>query len=249
MTRDGPQNPMYLPRRYNFMIYKIRCYISNKVKSFLFTLLVNKGERFTLLNSKLVVENSNLTKTLALGKTGNWDLQLGAVSDAYKLDHEGRYHDAATIRRELLKGIYQDVNAGPEYFPPLLGGRWTKYIGHLAVLALHSKAQELGLVQKGKRILLTSGTVANQNLCDLLGDNYVQLSDAYLANLEFFPPAQVLFENYNSIKTSTGFMETHQFIENVFLENSKQFPGKEILSHENVENSINGPAKEKYITS
>jgi putative glycosyltransferase (TIGR04372 family) len=206
------------------------------------------GNTRVIMKSQLIIENSNLTKTLFRGSTGKLDMQLRLLSHAYKLDHEGHYYQAAHLRGELLENIYDDAKVGSEYFPPLFGGRWTSYIGHLCVLALHSKAQELELVPKGKRLMITTGSVANQKLCDLLGNNYVQLTDSYLANLEFFPPTQLLFENYHSIKTRIGFLETHKFIEEVFKENAIKNPGKSIISREMVDVSIDLESKKTLLS-
>lgn len=232
----------------NQIMYKLRRYFSNRVKSLVAVFLVSGNARLTLLKSRKVIENSNLTRTLSLQNVENIDRQLQIINDAYELDHNGRYIEAAALRGNLLKNIYDHADTGEGYFPPLFGGRWTNYIGHLAVLSLHSKAQELGIVPSGKRVLLTTGSVANQKLCDLLGESYSQLSDPYLANLEFFPPTQVLFENYHSIRTNNGFMETHGFIEKVFSENIRKNFNAPIIHLDNVERNVDRELKEKFLS-
>lgn len=227
----------------NILVYKVRRYVSNKIKSLAGLILVSMNEAFILLKSQLIIDNSNLTKTLQLIDIRKQNSKLEIISENYNNDHEGRYLLAAASRSKYLSKAYKEANADNLYFPPLFGGRWTSYIGHLAVLILHSRAQELGMVPKGKRVLLTSGSVANQKIMKLLGDNYLQLSDPYLANLEFFPPAQILFESYHSIRTNSGFMETHKFIEDVFLENANQFPGSSIISKETVSDTIDYESK------
>jgi len=212
------------------MIYRIRLVISTSVKRVLIALLTSKSNGLQAFPSKLIAANSILTGTLKLEDTEDLDSQLQLINQAYRSEHVGSYFQATADRKEHLERIYLESQACGDYFPPLFGRSWTKFIGHLSVLALHSEAQNLGLVPAGRRYLLTSEKVANIELLELIDGDYVPLSDSYLSNLELYPPTQILFENYHSIKTVTGFQETHTFIESVFMENQRINPSKSIIS-------------------
>lgn len=212
------------------MIYRIRLVISTSVKRVLIALLTSNSSGLQAFPSKPVAANSILTGTLKLKDTEDLDSQLQLISQAYRSEHVGSYFQATAARKEHLERIYLDSQVSKDYFPPLFGRSWTKFMGHLSALALHSEAQNLGLVPAGRRYLLTSEKVANRELLELIGGDYVPLSDSYLSNLELYPPTQILFENYHSIKTVTGFQETHTFIESVFIEHQKINPSKSILS-------------------
>jgi putative glycosyltransferase (TIGR04372 family) len=248
LIQDGPQTRTFSPEKGSLMIYKIRLAINSTIQRLIIALLILKRRQRQSFPSKLLATNLGLTETLRIAETNKLESKLRRISQAYQSDHEGLYFQARAIRKTLLEGIYFDAEASKEYFPPLLGRSWTKFIGHLSVLALHSKAQNLGMVPSGRRYLLISEGVASEALVKLIGGDYVPLVDPYLSNLELFPPTQVLYENYHSIKTSKGFQETHAFIESVFTENQKQNESKSIISKSLVDKQVDQLSK-KLMTS
>lgn len=212
------------------MLYKLRLRISDTFRNIIISLLFPPKMMWKVLRSGVLVGNARTTGTIQLQNNANILENIDNFNLAYTKDHTGEYLAASLIRKSTIEKIYTDAKVSDQYFPPLIGTRWTSHIGHLAVLALHSKGQEMGILPEGKRYVLDYQNIANQALFELFSDEYESLSDSYLSQLEFFPPAQLLFENFHAIKTNQGILETHAFIEKIFSTHNDMFPNNTILS-------------------
>jgi putative glycosyltransferase (TIGR04372 family) len=220
------------------MIYKLRLATSNFVKNVVISLLFPPKSIWRIFKSGLLVGNVRTTGTIQINISENLLDNIASLNLAYENDHVGRYLSAISIRKAIIENVYAKAGVSDDYFPPLIGSRWTNHIGHLAVLALHSKGQEMGVLPEGKRYVLDYQNVANHALFDLFKSNFETLSDPYLSQLELYPPTQLLFENFHAIYTSEGVLETHAFIEKIFCAHNSAFPDKTILSKHLVEEIV-----------
>ncbi len=218
--------------------YKIKKFLSDlSIGLALSILSFAKTNKFPR-NLKILINNYRITSTFSNNNLSADIRFLSEAMNAYREDHVGNYLDAKRIRIISNRESISSIKANQEFFPPFIGSRWTKFIGHLAVLALHSRAQSLGLVPEGKRYVLNAENVVNKSLFELFSENYFTLTDDYLAGLEFFPATSGLFENYHLIKTNSGPLETHAFIEAVFMNHESISKGESILSKNRVEQSL-----------
>lgn len=228
--------------------YAIRKLISNTTTKFALALLIIVKTKRIPKNLKLLVENLNQTSTLCLSNFSQHEEMLKLSAEAYKEDHAGNYHKALSIRTEIKSRSTSQVFVDQNSFPPLIGSRWTQFIGHLSVLALHAQAQKLGLLHQGQRFVLDSHNVANRALFALFSSAYTQLQSTDLARLEFLPNTSPLFEDYHHIKTLNGYSETHSFIELVFEQQTTNYPEESILSKESAA-SLLSTEMERFIKS
>jgi putative glycosyltransferase (TIGR04372 family) len=218
--------------------YVLRKFFSNSASIFAIRILYFLKSKTIAGSLTPLAENYKLTSTFR-----SYDLYadkefLNYSAKAYKQDHIGNYQEAIRLRMLTQKISLDSLNAPNDFFPPFIGSRWTSFIGHLAALALHSRAQTLNLIPKGQRYVLNAQKVANRSLFELFQENYVSLTNEYLADLEFFPATSGLFENYHLVKTNVGHLETHAFMEYVFTNHEKNHNGETILSKQRVESLL-----------
>ena len=212
--------------------YKLKRFVSNSVSGFALAILCFVKTKKIPKQIRLMVENYQLTSTFTSYDLNADQFYLSCSSKAYEEDHKGNYYQSLHLRQKANDQTINLLNVNDDYFPPLIGSRWTSFIGHLAVLALHARAQTLKIVPNGQRYVMNSENVVNKSLFDLFRDSYIPVTNKYLADLEFLPAANGLFENYHLIKTRYGYLETHAFIESVFTNHEKESKGDSILSAE-----------------
>jgi len=218
--------------------YKIKKFLSDlRIGLALSILSFAKTNKFPR-NLKILINNYRITSTFSNNNLSADTRFHSEAMNAYKEDHVGNLFEAKRIRIISNRESISSIKANQEFFPPFIGSRWTQFIGHLAVLALHSRAQSLGLVPEGKRYVLNAENVVNKSLFELFSENYFTLTNDYLAGLEFFPATAGLFESYHLIKTNSGPLETHEFIEAVFMNHESISKGESILSKNRVEESL-----------
>jgi hypothetical protein len=123
-------------------------------KKFLLGLLSSlRSKKFTVPTSSYV---------FALERSGGLNSHLGFnwfdIERRWRQsDNEwtrGLYQEVVSKRKEILNEIYSRSDVlTPGYFPPILSFVFVGAIGHNAILGIHLKAQELGILPPGKRTI------------------------------------------------------------------------------------------------
>ena len=135
---------------------------------------------------------------------------------SYLLWNRGEYSKSVALRTEVMEDVYSLNNVyKPGYSPPFLSNDFCGPFGHNPLIAIHAIAQNLGLLQFGKRSLTVSKNVSLRPFIKNLAGVVNVIPHDY-PDWNCVPSEWHLAERLQLFKTQQGFSDIYPIIEDVF---------------------------------
>ena len=153
-----------------------------------------------------------------------WKRLLAGMAEAGTLDLQGHYRSAVAIRLEVLSDSYRLIGLDPDtHFPTSLAPAHSSNIGHIGIAGAIAHANRNGRVPRHDRIQPIK-QIGNRQAIEALSSSFKQvhldtnlnsLSSlmSSLANYDYEPSLWPFMERLNTIRTSSGFKDLYEFLE------------------------------------
>jgi len=157
------------------------------------------------------------------------------------LQRVGRYHQAVSIREEILTELYhyQGIK-DPSYYPPFLGSAWSSNFGHLTAIGHLQLAQSLEMVSSGTRFVLDNSKPANRQLFNAMTSKMQLVGQVNGTNWTELPEFWHLAERIRTIRGRHGFIDGAKLFDDLFAQENLETLEKNYfkLDEDYVNNSI-----------
>jgi putative glycosyltransferase (TIGR04372 family) len=150
-------------------------------------------------------------------RVADWPRLASSWAESEREWDRGFYARAVAMRCDLLHEAYRiQGNCPAEAFPPLMAADWSSNIGHLGLLAMHARAQSLGVIPDFRRTLLVGRSIGNQ---EILGASSAAFDIRMLSNssaLSDWPSLWPLVERLQMVRYEDSFLDIYQLWEKVY---------------------------------
>jgi putative glycosyltransferase (TIGR04372 family) len=200
-----------------------------KVKSKIKKILTKNSLNFTyLIANSIHAENissfsnqqsTHIKHSGIFGKSGNLDIPrvYRMWNHADELWRAGNYQDSVQLRGQCLDQITSSQSISDEFIPAnFMSVGWTAAMGHLGYLGVFIFAQELGIAPNNHRQVPVRSSDELARLKILFQEKISPLHYAHAYSILEHPSQWHQSERLSMIRTESGPVELHQFVENVF---------------------------------
>jgi putative glycosyltransferase (TIGR04372 family) len=136
-----------------------------------------------------------------------------------ELWNKGFYFIAVERRTELLQEVYEyhEVNY-PGYFPPAVSMGFTGPIGHVGVLGAHQRAQEIGIIPRGQRVVPILNEKAKRPVTQAIFNKYQPMYFQDGAAWGEFPANWHVSERLQMVRGQSKFLDLYELLETTYVQ-------------------------------
>jgi putative glycosyltransferase (TIGR04372 family) len=191
--------------------------------------------------------NSNLLKSA----TRDYQQLQRRWSKSSALWDLGFYFESVSLRKELMLEISEGESGKEDsIYPHFMEAAWIERIGHIGLLGIHFRAQELGIVPLFDRTILKPKVIANPRVLNqIIGKTSFSISreinETWGALSQFWPYC----EKVNLIKARLGYLDIYELCELVFANDDLRFFSLDLTDSNTLNRTVGFWPKLKYMNS